>query len=339
MSHPSPSPGRARVRIPLTALIAVLMCALLLPWQASSAIAMTSTSASGYPGDVVTVTVGNQQSQRNATWVIDAPVGTTFAGVPTSSNPPGTGQFSCPLASPTRALCGPSPLWTSGNRVTMQLLIGENSRAGLTLGRTTLGSEGADIPVAVLAPPPPPVSDPAPDAVTLDRTPAVTGTKRAGNAVAVTFADGQDCSVPADSATTWTCSPPAPLAFGATTISAQQSSPADDVSPPTDRSFTVVDELAITTPLDGDRTTSRSVTIAGGGALAGADVTVSVAGQSFTAVADGSGRWTVLATDLPIGAHPVTASWRVSGRTLTAKLTTSSTSSSAAPSKPGIGRR
>ena len=242
----SASTDRSLLSRPTAFIAAVLMLAACFLWAqpVPAAQAITATNASGYPGDVVSITIQNQQAQGRVTWPINAAAQTTFAAVPASANPPGTQPFSCPLTSSTQAVCGPpASSWAAGNRVVAQLLISPNAPAGTYTGSTAVGNESTSFTVEVLAPPAPPIAAPAADSVTTDQTPTLSGSRRAGNSVTVTVDDTTVCTVPAGPGTDWLCTPENELAFGAHTVTATQTSPGGDTSPATTVSFTVVDQL------------------------------------------------------------------------------------------------
>ncbi len=280
-----------------------------------SAEAITATNGSGYPGDVVTIRISNQRAQGRVTWPINAPAQTTFDAVPQSANPPGTQPFVCPLAGPTQAVCGPpASSWAAGNQVVAQLRIKPDAPAGNYTGSTAVGNEFTQFVVQVLPPPAPPVASPGADSVISDRSPTISGSRRAGNAVTVSVDGAGVCTIAAEPDTAWSCPTGGSLDFGSHTLTATQTSPGGDTSDATTVSFTVIDDLTITTPGDGVRTTDRTPGISGAGALPGAEVTATVDGQTLTATAGDDGTWTVTPAMVAIGPQTVTASWRVGGQ-------------------------
>lgn len=246
---------------------------------------MAGSTASGYPGDTVAVTVQNQAlGPANTFWVSTAPVGTTIVAA-SGVSPGGTIPFGCSVAAGGgSASCGPSGAggWAAGNVVTLQLAIAPTAAAGTVTGSSSLGGETGSFGVQVLAPPAPGITAPA-AGPTLDTAPAVSGTKRAGNSVAVVEGATPVCAVPADSATTWSCTPAAPFPFGSHTLGVTQSSPAGDSSPTSSLTFTVLEPAALALEPGGPATVvpgttvTRSVTLRNTGPGAAVSPTLSLA--------------------------------------------------------------
>ncbi|WAA65625.1 hypothetical protein [Microbacterium oxydans] len=111
------------------------------------------------------------------------------------------------------------------------LRISDTAAAGYTSALTNIvGGEEAFYGITVLAPPAPTLTAPADGLRTLETSPAISGTKRAGNSVIASVDGASVCTVAADASTTWSCTPSTPLAFGSRAIAATQASPAGDLS-------------------------------------------------------------------------------------------------------------
>lgn len=184
------------------------------------------------PGQQVTVLLANQQANPAFTfWQVTAPPNTTIANAQGNQGG-GLTPFSCSFNA-VSAQCGPSGNggWGAGNTVTLTLTINPDAPAGSYTGATSLPNESANFTVTVLPPPAPTVDSPAPGTQTLDPQPQLSGSKLAGHSLQVVLDSETVCSVPADAATLWSCTPPAPLAPGPHTASAVQTSPGGSPSP------------------------------------------------------------------------------------------------------------
>ncbi|WP_121687471.1 Ig-like domain-containing protein [Mycetocola lacteus] len=280
----------------LTLLIAVcaLVAGYLVAGPTAPARAMTQVgTASGYPGDTVQVQVQNTiAGAPNTGWTINAPVGTSIVSA-VGSSASGSTSFGCtPTASGVS--CGPSSAggWAAGNIVTLQVRINDNRAAGTALGVSFIPGDEGVYRITVLAPPAPIIQTPAPGTRSLETQPTITGTKRAGNAAAITIDGAPACTIPASSATTWTCLAPAPLTPGTHTFSATQTSPAGDVSPASDAStYEVLEPAALTLTQGGPETAvptvalTRTLSITNGGPGAATDTSVTLSLGGFPATA------------------------------------------------------
>lgn len=223
--------------------------ALFAPWTASPAQAITQIQGgSGYPGDVVTVIIRNDRTGPTFTpWTVFAPPGTSIVSA-SGSAADGALPFPC-TGSAEVVQCGPSGAggWAANNTVTVILRIHPTAPVGYTAASSTItSSETGAYGVTVLAPPPPDITAPADGLRTLDRHTAISGTKRGGNSATALVNGVVACTAPADSATTWTCTPTRPLEFGTRAISATQTSAADDISAPSEvRSIEVLEPAAL----------------------------------------------------------------------------------------------
>lgn len=232
--------------------------------QAAPALAMTAQDSSGLPGQQVTVLLSNQQANPAFTyWQVTAPANTSIANAQGNQGG-GLSPFSCTFTA-SSAQCGPSGNggWGAGNTVTLTLVISPAAPAGSYTGSTSLPNESANFTVTVLPPPAPTVDSPAPGTQTLDPQPQLSGSKLAGHSLQVVL-DGQTvCSVPADAATLWSCTPPAPLAPGPHTASAVQTSPGGSPSPASNTlAFEVLEPAQLLPGISGPDTIIPGRTIA-----------------------------------------------------------------------------
>ncbi len=293
--------------------VCALVAGYLVTGPSTPARAMTQVgTASGYPGETVQVQVQNSiAGAPNTLWTINAPAGTTIVSA-AGSSPGGSASFGCtPTAS--GVACGPSSAggWAAGNIVTMQVRINDNRAAGTALGVSFIPGDEGVYRITVLAPPAPTIQAPTTGTRSLETQPTIAGTKRAGNSASITIDGAPACTIPADSATTWTCPAPAPLAPGTHAFAATQTSPAGDISPASDvTSYEVLEPAALTlTPGGPDTaiptvalTRTLSITNTGPGAATGTTVTLTLGGFPATACR--------------VGATPVDCSALTTGRDL-----------------------
>ncbi|WP_194293017.1 Ig-like domain-containing protein [Streptomyces smaragdinus] len=160
---------------------------------------------------------------------------------------------------------------------------------------------------------PPVITSPSSGDVIGDSTPTITGTGTPGDTVTV-IVDG----TPAGTTTvqpdgTWTFTPSTPLGEGDHTVTATQTDPAGNVSPPSAPVDITIDTVApaapvITSPADGSTITDNTPTVTGTGEP-GATVEVSVDGTVIgTTTVNPDGTWTFdLTTPLADGPHTVSA--------------------------------
>lgn len=210
----------------------MLSAALCGPLTTQSAYATTQVQeAAGLPGEQVTVLIRNDEAVATAAdWILAAPPGTHIVG---ASGMGMSTAFPCEVVGQT-VRCGPPAPggWALGDTVTLTLEIDAAAAAGEKIGVSTIAGNASDpFAVIVLAPPAPAITSPADGLRTLEASPTIAGDKRAANGVTV-FIDGSlVCTIPADTALTWSCIPAVPLAVGAHAITAVQTSPAGDSSP------------------------------------------------------------------------------------------------------------
>jgi hypothetical protein len=245
--------------------VLLVAAAVILPSAPASAMTQVGAVPSGVPGASVQAIVQNQ-SAGTGTWTITAPPDTSIT-LAQSVPAPGLGQFTCaPVNGGQQADCQTST-WGVGNQVAITMTIDPAADAPQTVqGSSTIsGVESGQFSVSIVRPAPPAaptVTAPAAGSESIATRPAVTGTKLAGDSATVTLDGEPFCAPPADTATTWACTPPADLAVGEHTVTATQTDRFGQVSPPTTSTFTVLAPatLTITQPARTEVIPTRPVT-------------------------------------------------------------------------------
>ncbi|MVA74554.1 hypothetical protein GC722_00670 [Auraticoccus sp. F435] len=328
---PAPVPRRRSVVACLVAAAAVLLPAA----GSGPAAAITTTAGQGRPGEVVAVELVTERDQGRATWVVQAPPGTSFTRAPRTDEGPGASGSSCPLVSATEARCEPRTGWPAGTRLRAELTIAATAPAGTTTGTSSVGDESSGWSLTVLPPPAPTLTAPA---VTRDRTPELRGTRdvvpgpeRLGHAVTVSDDQGRlVCSVPAAAETSWRCTPDE-LPVGESVLLARQTSPGGSTSPAsTPQVVRVVAPVTVDRPLDGATVSSGDVAVTGT-ADPGSPVRVRVGEERRTVPTDERGRFATVLTDLRPGRHRITAQQQVAGA-----ATSSDTVTVVVPAPPAV---
>ena len=181
-------------------------------------------------------------------------------------------------------------------------------------GNDSPRSNENDFRIDATTPKAPVITGPADGSVIMDTTPAITGTAEPNAEVTLTIDGGSPVTVTADGSGNWTYQVPTALSEGTPhTVTATQTDAAGNTSPADTSTFTV-DATApaapvIVTPTGGSTTDDPTPTISGTGEP-GAEVTVTVGGQSLGPVPVGEdGNWSVtVGSDLADGDYTAVAS-------------------------------
>ncbi|WP_139320435.1 Ig-like domain-containing protein [Saccharomonospora sp. CUA-673] len=175
-------------------------------------------------------------------------------------------------------------------------------------------SPPASIEITVDTEPPaaPTITGPSPGS-TVGDTPTITGTGEPGAQVSVII-DGEEVgTTTVDENGNWSFTPSQPLPEGEHTVSATQTDPAGNTSPPSDEVPFTVDATApdppvVTSPQDGGSVDGDGPTVIGGTGEPGATVDVELDGRPIGSVQVGDdGTWSIEVPDLPCGEHTLTA--------------------------------
>lgn len=252
-------------------------------------IAMTASSASGFPGETVTVLLTRQQTDPAVRfWTITAPLHTTIIDAQVNERG-GSGSLTCSISA-SWAQCSPSAGlgWAPANEVLLTLAISPLANAGSYQGTSATADGITAFTVVILAPPVPTVDLPTPGMQSLNRQPRIVGGKQAGNSVTVAMDGRTQCTVPADVLTSWSCEISDHVEYGHHTLTAVQSSPAGSPSPASSPiSFTVLEPAHLVLNQAGaesaipGRTVARRLTVANNGPGTARSVTISVSAREI----------------------------------------------------------